>query len=204
MLDHLVFGFPDLEMGIQWMEEASGVRAATGGVHPGGGTRNALVSLGGRRYLEIIAPDPAQPGVIGRFGDLSALARPRIITWAAATDSIEDLRDRAVRAGCRTGPIVPGSRTRPDGKVLKWRNLDIVNEFGGLFPFFIEWAPGSVHPSDDSPGGCALVSVELEHPDPETLARLLEITGLRTGVSRAPEPAIVAHLDTPRGRIEIA
>jgi len=77
--DHLLLGVSDLDAGIEWFERRTGVRAMMGGVHPGRGTRNGLVSLGGRHYLEIIAPDPEQTVAHPQF-QLSTLTEPRLIT----------------------------------------------------------------------------------------------------------------------------
>ncbi len=49
-LDHLVYATPDLDATVAELERRLGVRAAVGGRHPGLGTRNRLVGLGGRSW----------------------------------------------------------------------------------------------------------------------------------------------------------
>lgn len=204
--DHLLFGIADLDKGIAWVERATGVKAVIGGSHPGVGTRNALVALGDRRYLEIIAPDPAQTTYASQF-DVRKLAEPRLITWAAATTDIAALAAKARDAGQQTFGPRDGSRARPDGKLLKWRSLGVQSKLGvdGVepIPFFIEWAADSVHPSQDSPQGCRLLSMELEHPDPAAVRKMLGNLGIAIEVKQAASGRLKAMLDTPKGKVTL-
>src|ERR1700759_844109 len=59
-IDHLVLGIDDLQRGIPGPERQPGVRTGFGAPPPGRGTQNALMSRGGRLYLEIVAPNPAE------------------------------------------------------------------------------------------------------------------------------------------------
>ena len=140
-------GSPDLDKGIKFIEERTGVRAAFGGVHPGAGTRNALLSLGTNRYLEIIAPDPKQPATDDKR-NLGSLEEPVIVGWAQHPGDIEAFAQRLKGEGVDVVGPQPGSRKRPDGRVLNWKTLGLRDDADGLFPFFIEWGAGpdaSVH-----------------------------------------------------------
>jgi hypothetical protein len=206
-VDHLLLGIGDLDAGIAWVEKTTGVRAAVGGTHPGMGTRNALLSLGGRRYLEIIAPDPAQTEF--RFSiDVRRLTEPRLITWAGGTADIEALAKKARAAGLEVFGPRDGSRARPDGRTLAWKTLGIQSALGmdGVepIPFFIEWAAGSIHPSRDSPAGCGLEALAFEHPRAAEVAATLEKLGVRQEVKRADRARLTARLRTPKGSVTLS
>lgn len=206
-VDHLLLGAADLDRGIAWVERRTGVKAVRGGSHPGVGTQNALISLGGRQYLEIIAPDPVQTAYTFPI-DVRTLTEPRLITWAAVTDDITAVVNNARKAGHHILGPRDGSRTRPDGKVLKWKMLGVVNTLGlqGVepIPFFIEWAADSVHPSQDSPTGCELQSFEIDHPDPAGVIDALKGLGIEARVRPARKAKLSATLKTPKGEVELA
>jgi len=206
-VDHLLLGIADLDRGIEWMEEKTGVKAVIGGSHPGVGTRNALLSLGGRRYLEIIAPDPAQTEFRSNH-DVRSLSELRLIAWAARTTDIAAVAARARRDNRQIYGPQDGSRARPDGKLLKWKTLGVLNNLGRgdiePIPFFIEWAADSVHPSEDSPAGCELRSLEMEHPEAGAVEKLLRSLGVDTTVNLAANARIVATLQTPRGEVRLS
>jgi hypothetical protein len=198
-VDHIMWGARNLDEGIAFIEAKTGVKAVFGGVHPNRGTRNALVSLGTRHYLEIISLDPAQKGVRGPLViQIEQLTTPRILTWAAGTRDIDAL-DRKLRAeGFNTSGVTPGSRARPDGTLLTWRTLAL-NAQDDMVPFVIEWDPASRHPSADSPAGCTITELRLEHPDPAKINRFLEAMGLRVRASQGARARISALLSTPKG-----
>ena len=205
-VDHLLLGVPDLDSGIAWVEKMTGVKAAIGGSHPGRGTRNALLSLGRRQYLEIIAPDPAQAAFTFQI-DLRKLAAPRLVNWAAASTNVESLAKQASAAGQQTMGPRDGSRVTPDGKTLEWRTLGVVHKLAtddvDPIPFFIEWAAGTMHPSQSAPGGCELESLAIEHPAPAPVAATLKPFGIEGPVRRYDRVRLVATLRTPKGKVEL-
>jgi len=204
LVGHLVYAVPDLELGIARIESLIGIRAVQGGRHPGGGTRNALVSLGPGAYLEIIGPDPEQPEPDApRIFGIDDLVEPRLATWAARGSELDELRARASAAGVRLGDVAAGSRMRPDGVLLAWRYTSpetVVAD--GLVPFFIDWGD-SPHPSGSAPAGARLVGLRAEHPTPDTIRNMLLAVGIDMPVVAGPVPALIAVIEGPRGRVEL-
>jgi hypothetical protein len=203
-LDHLVYATPDLAVGIAAIDKLLGIRATPGGQHPGLGTRNALVALGPSSYLEIIGPDPDQPKPAGplRFG-IDDLKTPRIVTWVAKGTALEQTARAAAERGVKLGPVIPGSRRRPDGVVLSWRYTDPNTVVADrIVPFLIDWGT-SPHPSASAARGATLVYVRAEHPDAERVQKMLDALELGLRVQKGSAPAIIATIDSPRGRVEL-
>lgn len=203
-LDHILLGVADLDRGIAWFEERSGVRAMPGGVHPGRGTRNALISFGARRYLEIIAPDPAQAAVRNPMVDgLRALQKPHLVGWAAHTDDLESVFEKANTAGVAAEQPRDGSRARPDGKMLHWKSFNLRNDFGGVLPFFIQWSADSVHPSQDAPGGCRLQHFTIQSPAANDVTEIARKLGLNVEVRTGNTLTLTAQIIGKKGAFEL-
>ena len=205
MLDHILVGSPDLDAGIKFVEERTGVRAAFGGVHPGAGTRNALLSLGTNRYLEIIAPDPKQPATDDKR-NLGSLEEPVIVGWAQHPGDVEAFARRLKGEGVDVVGPQPGSRKRPDGRVLNWKTLALRDDGNGLFPFFIEWGAGhdaSVHrraarlPPGTFRGG------SLRNQTLAYLRHRANLLNLDLEIGPGKTPVLHAVIAGPKGRLDI-
>ena len=204
MVDHLVYATPDVDASIAALSAQLGVAPALGGSHPGLGTRNALLALGPRCYLEIVGPDATQPPPDGaRWFGIDALTAPRLVTWCAAARDLPAVHARAHAAGVPLGEVRAGGRVRPDGVRLSWHVTSPFTVLAdGLVPFFIDWGD-SPHPADSAPAGVRLLALTAEHPDAPSLAVQYAALGLAVPVQPAAAPALVAQLDTPLGRVTL-
>jgi hypothetical protein len=201
-LDHIILGCTDLDDGIEFVFRHVGVRAKPGGVHPGAGTKNALLSLGTRRYLEIMAPDPLQPNAADPR-NLRTLERPALVGWAEHRDHLDEFASALLAAGVDYLGPVPGSRQRPDGSVLNWKSLPLKDDEHGVLPFFIEWGTATLHPSQDSPKGCDIDSLEITTPNPASLGSLGKTLDLDVSIGQSKTRRLIARLHGPSGSVRL-
>jgi hypothetical protein len=169
------------------------------------GTHNALLRLGSRVYLELIAIDPEGSAQWPRWFALDAPAvrermtrEPFLITWVARIDDI----DAAVCAVPALGRVLALSRG-----AFRWRIAvpdDGGTNFDGVLPTLIQWE-GDAHPADGlAEAGCELLRLELSHPRADELAAQCR----RLGVAGAVEldtgpPRLAARIASPRGAVEL-
>ena len=203
--DHLVLGCDALGRGAEWVRAALGVEPAPGGAHPGRGTHNLLLGLGPDLYLEIIAPDPAQPepGAPRAFGLDEPGTRealrggPALLSFVARTPALATL---LARLGEGAGTAVPMSRG-----VHRWLFAAPEDAAGGVLPCLIEW-PGNRSAAALLPdSGWRLARLAAEHPEPDRICRALAERGLvAVPVRAAPAPALLAELERPGvGRVRL-
>jgi len=199
-IDHLVYACPDLDAAVAEITRLTGVRPQDGGQHPGLGTHNALLSLGDRTYLEIIAPDPDHPGTGQRqpFG-LDHLAAPALRAWAAAPGDLDAAVRQARAEGFHYGDIVTGHRRTPGNGELSWRMTTYPNDGAvAVVPFLIDWGPAR-HPAQTAPSGLRLTEFRILAPDPQQVSRQLRAAGIDLPVDHADGPALRAVLTGPQG-----
>ena len=136
-----------------------------GGIHPKFGTRNFTAPLLNGQYIEIVCPldHPATDATpFGQAVKKKAEAGGGWLTWVFSSTDLADVEEKFGRKAA------DGSRTRPDGSELKWKQIGVKEIVGsGELPFFIQWLTDN-HPSKDG-NGVAKIS-KLVIADDEKLA----------------------------------
>jgi hypothetical protein len=182
------------------------VPLSPGGQHPGWGTHNRLLQLGGGVYLELIAPDPAAPDPATprpfMLDDDAMRARlkrrPHLVHWLVRADDLE-----RELAGLRYLPGTPTPMTRG---TLRWR---ITLPTGGrpagdgLLPTVIRWdVPMTEHPTARLPEvGVRLAGLAVRGPRAivERRPKVVAPVPLEWVESR-DDAGLTATLETPAGR----
>jgi hypothetical protein len=195
-IDHVIWFAQDLPAANAYFEARLDSAPSYGGVHPGDGTCNSLVSLGEATYLEILAFDPEQPRPPG---ELSSLSGQGVYHWAVGGVALADIKARAAQAGIETSGIVSGGRRVPDGGSIAWDTLAIADHgFGALVPFFIDWRD-CAHPATSAPKGGCLAKIELVTPRADELRSLFASLDLDINITVGEAPEITATIKTQRG-----
>lgn len=211
-LDHLVVAARRLEEGVRWVEDRLGVALDAGGAHDGFGTHNALLRLGDDVYLEVLAPDPAQPRPprprlfgLGEEETLALLAGgPRLLHWVVRTRDLPSglVALAAATAGGTEAIGVASPMRRGD---LRWTlalRADGERPPRGL-PSVIDWG--------DSPHPCArlrdrgvvLERLEVEAPA-ATIAALAALRHPRVVFTKREVSRLTARLRSPAWVAEIS
>jgi hypothetical protein len=125
-IDHLVIAVRSVEEAAAELEDVLGLAFTGGGRHEGMGTYNRLAFLGDT-YLELIGVFDrslvaANPGFAVATASLRHLGDvgDGLVTYALASDDIADDTARLRAEGSDVSAPVEGSRTRPDGEVVRW------------------------------------------------------------------------------------
>ncbi|MDR7378964.1 hypothetical protein J2X19_003658 [Rhodoferax ferrireducens] len=166
-------------------------------------THNRLLRLGDALFLEVIAPNPlASPPARPRWFALDTLqpgTEPALATWVARSPDIQASLAASTEALGAVEPMQRGA--------LHWLitiPADGALPLQGIAPALIEWQTQE-HPAAKLPDlGLSLLQLELLHPEPQRIARLLgslEIDDgrLRVGLLAQGSPRLVAHIQTPQG-----
>jgi len=200
-IDHIQIGTTDLDRGVTELTRLTGVRPKFGGTHPGAGTRNALLSLGNGTYLELYAPNPAEPVRSKNVAQLRALKKLAPVGFAITVTDAGAIRSALRKTGLTLSPPQSGARTTPDGSTLHWQAFEIAHFDDPLAPFFIRWADPALHPSRTSPDGCTLRSLILQEAYPARLRKALRNLALPVTVRHAATSAIRVRLSCPAGEV---
>jgi hypothetical protein len=160
-LDHLSYAAePDgLDATASRLAAKLGMEFFDGGIHPRFGTRNRVLPISDRHYVEVVdvLDHPATDKVpFGQAVKARTAAGGGWMGWVVAVDDLAPIERRLGR------PAVPGNRKRPDGFELRWRQIGVnglIND--PQLPFFVCWeSDPAEHPSQ--PGnGVQLVKLEL-------------------------------------------
>ncbi|WP_041685357.1 VOC family protein [Renibacterium salmoninarum] len=139
---------------------ALGVKAVCGGVHPRFGTRNMIIPLTSRHYLEVVEVLDHPASDKAPFGQ-AVRARSNAgggwMGWCVEVNDLSPFEERLGRSA------VPGNRKFPDGRELVWQQIGIKGLIADpQVPYLLKWeGDPSLHPSQAEPSSVILSSLTI-------------------------------------------
>ena len=155
-----------------------GTAFVDGGIHPKFGTRNFTAPLLNGQYIEIVCPldHPATDATpFGKAVKKKADAGGGWLTWVFSSKDLKKVEEKFGREAA------DGSRTKPDGSEIKWKQIGVRDIIGsGELPFFIQWLTDK-HPSKDGNSVAKISKIVIA--DDEELANSWFKSEIKSGLS---------------------
>jgi len=210
-LDHVSFavGPTGLSGTVAELSEMLGAEFLDGGAHPRFGTRNMILPLRHRQYLEVVDVldhPAADKAPFGQAVRARSDAGGGWMSWVVAVDDLEEVERRMGRHA------VPGNRRRPDGFNLEWRQIGVRGtQSDPQLPFVVSWdVPESEHPSQGAESEVELIALEIAG-DPQRVAdwlgepavEALDTIDVRWVAPHGTPGILAATFSTPLGDVRL-
>lgn len=200
-IDHIVYCTDDLEGEVERLEEKLRCSFSPGGRHLTEGTKNKLLNLGEECYLEVLAVDQDNVDILPpRWMGIDFLTKSQVTRWALKTTNPRADSEILKNFNPAMGQINGGQRINEEGKKLEW---DLVMPLSKpeveIMPFMTDWSRSDVHPTDALPQFCALLGVQLYHPNPKHLQPYLDLLVSGFSIIRGEEVQIQVKIKSPNG-----
>ena len=204
-LDHIVLAVPDFEKTIHELSEKLGVFPSIGGRHLTRGTKNALLHIGHKCYLEILAVDHENNTFSGpRWMGVDLITKPTITRWALQTNIIDTKSKYLNEHNPKLGNIVDGERKTPEGETLRWKmTLPQPEPEVDIIPFYLDWSSSDIHPTDRLEKGCFLQKITFYSPHSDKEKQVLEDLSLNMDINQAEVSKILISIKGKYGIIEL-
>jgi len=204
-IDHFVFAVPDLEEAIDWFESITGCRPIFGGYHTTQGTKNALVNLGNKCYLEFLAiDDENRKFKTNRWMGIDLIEKSQTTRWALKSFDLDRETEILKLYNPELAKIKGGQRKTPNGKMLNWQlTMPLSKPKVELIPFLIDWQNSEAHPTDNLPQECELVGVEFRSPNSVAVSNMFKKLSIDTKVVKGNFSKIRLQIKSVMGGIEI-
>lgn len=210
-LDHVSFavGANGLAGTTTELGQLLGAEFLDGGAHPRFGTRNMILPLQNRQYLEVVEVLDHPAADKAAFGQAVRARRDAGGGWLGWCVAVEEMTEVEHRMGRHA---VPGNRRRPDGYNLEWRQIGTSGmKADPQLPFVISWEKDPAeHPSQMADTTISLTALEIAG-DPQRLAdylgqpaiEALEDIEVRWVAPNGTPGILAAQFATPNGVVRI-
>ncbi len=160
-LDHVSYAaeHDGLSATAERLAKLIGVDPVDGGVHPRFGTRNVILPLARRRYVEIVEVLDHPASYRAPFGQAVRACSEAGGGWLGWVIRVEDIKTAEARVG---RPAVDGYRHTPDGEELRWKQVGVKGLISNpQLPFYVHWDTASRHPSEDANTDVTICALEI-------------------------------------------